>query len=181
MKFTICFLWILFLSQIVFAQKIIVPREKSSPLAMATYKNELNDLYIKVTYGQPYKRNRLVFGGIIPYGKIWRTGANEATELTISQDIMVGDTRLKTGTYTVFTVPGSDKWSFILNTELGQWGSTAYEEFKDRNILLFEVKPGTSEYIYEALTIEFDEVSGGVDMVVVWDNTEVKLPFKFIQ
>lgn len=158
--------------------KIIRPQEKKSPLAMATYKN--NDLYLKVTYGQPYKKERSIFGELVPLNEVWRTGANEATEITISKEVKIGDAgTLKEGTYTIFSIPREDKWSIIFNTELGQWGDTKYNETKSKNILTFDKAEVSrlEDKSYEAFTIMFEDASKGtVNMLLLWDNIKVTVP-----
>ena len=84
------------------------PGYRDSPIAIAQYKHGAT--YIKVTYGKPFKRGRKVFGGFIPYGKVWRTGANEATEITFTHDIYFGPKFVKSGTYSVFTIPSPKEW-----------------------------------------------------------------------
>lgn len=159
-------------------QRIIKPKEKASPVAMATFKKDKE--YLKVTYGQPYKREREVFGGLVPYDKIWRTGANEATEITLTKDIKVSGKTLKAGTYTIFSIPRADKWTIIFNSELGQWGDYKYQEFKDKDVMKVDVSVAQTEDVYEAFTIKFAENKGGIDMMLIWDKTMVVLPIAFI-
>ena len=80
-----------------------------------------NDI-AKITYGQPSKRDRVIFGDLVPYNQVWRTGANEATIITLKKDAMLGDKKVKAGTYTLFTIPGEQSWKVILNGKTGQWG-----------------------------------------------------------
>jgi hypothetical protein len=87
-------------------------------------------LTVQVDYSRPYKKRREIFGKLLPYGQVWRTGANEATIFDVKQDIKIGDKSLKAGKYTLWTIPNADKWTVILNSETGQWG-TNYNEKKD--------------------------------------------------
>ena len=82
-------------------------KARSSPLAITTMR--FKDAYVKIVYSQPQKRNREIFGELVPYGQVWRTGANEATEITLTKDMMVNDKILKAGTYSIFTIPHADK------------------------------------------------------------------------
>ncbi|MDX2303476.1 MAG: DUF2911 domain-containing protein [Microscillaceae bacterium] len=161
-----------------YAQKSITPPKKASPLAMATFIGKDNT-YLKVTYGQPYKKSRVIFGELVPFGEIWRTGANEATEFTCTDDIQFNKKILKAGTYTLFTIPGEKEWSVILNSELGQYGAYKYEEIKDKNILIAPVEVDQTEDIYEAFTIEFEETKKGANMLLFWDQTKVIIPITF--
>ena len=93
------------------AQEALKPR--LSPLEIVTVKYE--STYVKITYGRPHKKGRTIFGGLVPYGEVWRTGANEATEITLTKDVIINKQRLKAGTYTIFTIPQKDKWKVIFN------------------------------------------------------------------
>jgi hypothetical protein len=156
------------------SQVIAPPKPRSSPLAMAFYKKD--NFYVKVVYGQPSRKSRQVFGGVVPYGKVWRTGANEATEITLTSEILVGGKTLKPGTYTLFTTPNPEKWTIIFNAELGQWGDYKYES--DKDLLAFEVPvQRISKEVYEAFTIKFEETAAGCDMILRWDDVLVKVPF----
>lgn len=154
---------------------VIVPQLRKSPMAVAKYQS--NAIYIKAVYGQPSKRGRVIFGELEPYGKVWRTGANEATELTFTKDIKIAGKPLKAGTYTLFTIPNPEKWTVIINAELGQWGAYKYE--KDKDLFSFEVPVTKPEYQYEAFTIEFEETKTGADMELLWDTTRVAIPLTF--
>ena len=149
------------------------PAVRSSPMAMAFYKKE--DLYLKVVYSQPMRRGRPIFGSLVPFGKVWRTGANEATELTTTKDLRLNGKTLKAGTYTLFTIPDRNKWTVVINAELGQWGEYKYDE--SRNLLVFEVPIShTPTEIYEAFTMRFAETSTGVDLTLHWDDTKITIP-----
>ncbi len=134
-------------------------------------------IYIKAVYGQPLKRGREVFGALEPYGRVWRTGANEATEITTTKDLRIGGKTLKAGTYTLFTIPQKDKWKVLFNSDLGQWGAFKYDPAKD--VLVTEVPVSQTPETYEAFTIRFDETRTGADMVLVWDKTRVAVPLTF--
>lgn len=161
------------------AQKVIKPKPKASPLCMATFLG--TDIYLKVTYGQPNKNGREIFGTLVPYGKLWRTGANEATEFTTTKDITLGKKTLKAGTYTIFTVPDAEKWTIIFNSSLGQWGSYKYEETKANNVLQIDVPVEKGEDEYEGFTIQFEQSKKGADLVLLWDKTRIAVPITFIK
>ncbi|MDJ1481932.1 DUF2911 domain-containing protein [Cytophagaceae bacterium YF14B1] len=155
---------------------VITPIQRASPIAIATYKKA--KIYIKVTYGQPSKRGRDIFGKLEPYGQIWRTGSNEATEITTIQDLQIGNKVLKAGTYTLFTVPDKDKWKIIFNSDLGQWGAYTYDPSKD--VLTTEVSSTNAEQLYEAFFIAFNQITTGVEMILTWDKTKVVIPMTFV-
>jgi len=154
---------------------VVTPRPRTSPIAVASFKKPA--VYLKAVYGQPMKRGREVFGVLEPYGQVWRTGANEATEITTTKDIRVGNKTLKAGTYTLFTVPDKTKWKVIFNSDLGQWGAFKYDPAKD--VLTTEVPVTQSAETYEAFTIKFDETKTGADMMMAWDKTKVVVPLLF--
>lgn len=154
---------------------VIVPEVRKSPLALAMFKS--TNAYIKVIYGQPYKRGRQVFGDLEPYGKIWRCGANEATEITLTKDVKFGGKPLAAGTYTIFAIPEADKWTIIINAELGQLGAFKYQPEKD--LFSVEASVASSDFTYEAFTILFEETKTGADLVLIWDTTRVAVPLTF--
>lgn len=145
--------------------------KSSSPAETAKFNQ--NGLTIQVDYCRPYKKGREIFGKLLPYGEVWRTGANEATIFEAKQDIKVGDKTLKAGKYTLWTIPNADKWTIILNSETGQWG-TNYDEKKD--VLRVDVPVGKSAEMMEQFKIDFAAAATGAEMILRWDNTEVKVP-----
>jgi len=140
-----------------------------------TVKFDQNGLTVKVDYCRPYKKGREIFGKLLPYGQVWRTGANEATIFDVKQNIKIGDKTLKVGKYTLWTILNVDKWTVILNSETGQWG-TNYDEKKD--VLRVDVPVGKTASTIEQLTIGFAAAEGGAEMNISWDNTEVKVPIR---
>ncbi|MCS6821825.1 MAG: DUF2911 domain-containing protein [Microscillaceae bacterium] len=172
------FLLFLPISKSICQRVIPPPKPKSSPLTLSFYKSE--KIYVKVVYGQPHKKGRVIFGNLIPYDEVWRTGANEATEITLTRDVKIKDKLLKAGTYTLFSIPNETEWTIIFNAELGQWGAYKYEEYKDKNVLVVKVPPQVSEDEYEAFTILFDETPKGLNMSLNWDRTKVVVPFVFV-
>ncbi len=149
---------------------------RPSPLAITSMR--FQDHYVKITYSQPQKKKRAVFGQLVPYGKVWRTGANEATEITTVKDIMLDNQVLKAGTYSIFTIPGEKQWTIIINSDVGQWGAYNYNEKKD--VFRFDVPAETTSKIYEPFTILFDQKNEVADLLIMWDNIKVKIPVKFL-
>ena len=152
------------------------PQRRKSPIAIASINHE--GTYVKIVYGQPYKNGRTIFGELVPYGEVWRTGANEATEITTTGDILFGGRELEAGTYTLFTIPGKEHWTVILNSALGQWG--AFDYAAEFDILRIDVPARTTDETTEAFTITFGEVAGdSTSIIMKWDQTEVKIPVEF--
>lgn len=156
------------------AQEILKPRPSPLAITAARYK----DGYIKITYSQPRKNGRVIFGQLVPYDKVWRTGANEATELTCTKDILVNGILLKAGTYSIFTIPSQIKWTIIINSETGLWGSYNYNVKKD--VFRFDVPVQNLDAFYESFTIQLDSRNDVADLLLIWDKTKVLIPIKFI-
>lgn len=172
----ITFSTLFFLAQInLLAQEAITPRP--SPTAIVTMKYD--DTYVKLTYSQPHKRDRDIFGELVPYGQVWRTGANEATEITLTGDILINQDTLKAGTYSLFTIPGKDQWTIIINEELGQWGSYNYNPESD--VLRFDVPvENIQNVVWEPFTIAFEQKNDKADLLMMWDKTKVTIPIEFL-
>lgn len=126
---------------------------------------------VKISYGQPSKKGRVIFGELVPFGQVWRTGANEATEITFAKDSKLGGEAIKAGTYSLFTIPGESEWTIILNPTLKQWGSFGYEKIKDKDALKVKVKPGKTSGVVEKFTIRFE----GSNLIMEWDTTQVSV------
>ncbi len=149
---------------------------RPSPFAQASLR--FKDTYVKITYSQPAKNGREVFGKLVPYGKVWRTGANEATEITITKNITLNGFLLKAGTYTVFTIPGQKAWTIIINSEVGLWG--AYNHNPKLDILKFQAPVTSTPDIHERFTIQLLELADAATLLLLWDNVKVVIPIKFL-
>lgn len=147
--------------------------KSSSPEAVAQINQ--NGLTVKVDYGQPSKKGREIFGGLVPYGQVWRTGANEATILAVNQDVTLAGQPLKAGKYTLWTIPSQQGWIAVINRETGQWG-TMYD--KEKDVFRAPVVSRPHNPMTEKFTISFAPVAGGVDMILAWDQTEAVVPIR---
>lgn len=169
-------LCLLLLSLSAFSQEALKPRP--SPLAVVTARYK--DTYLKVTYSQPHKQGREVFGKLVPFKQLWRTGANEATELTLTRDIKINDMDLKAGTYAILTIPNEEKWTLILNSDLGQWGSYNYNAKMD--VMRFDVPVNMlKDVVYEPFTIWIDQRNDKADLQMAWDKTKVTVSIQFME
>ena len=170
----IILLLILSLPASLYAQLDIKPRP--SPMAVASCRNK--DTYLKITYCQPHKRGRTVFGTLVPFGQVWRTGANEATEIMLTRDVEINGVLLKAASYSIFSIPEKEKWTIIFNSDLGLWGAYNYNSKMD--VLRIEVPTEElREVVYEAFTISLDSKNDKADLLFLWDKTKVKLSIKF--
>ncbi|MGI9175277.1 MAG: DUF2911 domain-containing protein, partial [Rhodothermales bacterium] len=157
--------------------KVVPPPRYNNMLSpMDISSTMLGDTYVKVVYGSPRMREREIFGDLVPYGELWRTGANEATELTTTGDLDVNGQTLPAGTYAVFTIPGEETWTVIFNSALGQAGAAEYDESKD--VLRVEVPVMDVEKPYEGFTIMFEDTEEGKALAMAWDDTKVALPLQ---
>ena len=149
---------------------------RKSPIAIASIKS--NSTYIKVVYGQPYRKGRTIFGDLEPWGQVWRTGANEATEMTITDTILMGDEAISPGTYALFTIPEPDSFTVILNHELGQWGAFNYNPERDYKRMKFPVTD--LDEPVEAFTFEFSKAEYSMTtMSLKWGLVQVDVPIRF--
>lgn len=151
-------------------------KSRTSPLAMVSMR--FKDAYVKVTYSQPHKRGREIFGQLVPYNEVWRLGANEATEITLTKDMMIANHILKAGTYSLFSIPQSDKWTIIVNSDLGLWGAYNYNIKAD--IIRFDVPVQPNNEFFEAFTLSFDQRNEMADLLIMWDRIKLSVPFKFL-
>ena len=165
------------------------PSRRPSPLGIARI--TLGDAYVRVIYGRPYKRGRSnIFGtkesgALVPYGERWRTGANEATEITVTRDVLVGGKKLPAGTYSLSTTPGSDTWTLHFNSKLGLDGLGVFAnntftpvDLAPTDVLVVSA-PATQlpeDKEVDQLTFEFEKSGTGADMVLRWIRTEVRVP-----
>lgn len=165
--------FLLLVGSLSFGQEVFKPRP--SPLAIAAMRYK--DAYVKVVYSQPLKRGREIFGKLVPYGQVWRTGANEATEITLTKDILVNNQPLLAGTYSIFTVPDKEKWTIIFNSDVGIWGAYNYNQTLD--VLRFDVPVTQNNANFEAFTMSFDQKNDVAELLMMWDTVKVSIPFKF--
>jgi hypothetical protein len=149
-------------------------RSPKSPMDVA--RTKIGETYVKVTYCQPAMNDRTIFGELVPFGKVWRTGANEGTEITTTKDIVLGGKELEEGTYTIFTIPEKDKWTVIINKEVNQWGSYNYSEAND--LFRIDVPVQAMDEALERFTIRFMKGDDNADafLVMAWEKTKVAIP-----
>jgi hypothetical protein len=152
------------------AQGVKIP----APSTTQTFTQDFGLGKITVTYSRPNIRGREIFGGLVPYGKVWRTGANSATLIKFTDDVKIEGKVIPAGEYGLFTVPGKDEWTVIISKGSKQWGAYAYNEADD--LARFKVKPAKLKDKVETFTIEMANVYETSSMLVIkWENTAVAL------
>jgi len=131
---------------------------------------------IKVVYSRPTKKGREIFGVLEQYGKIWRVGANECTEVKFFKRARIGGKSIKAGSYSLFAIPEKDKWTLILNKQTDRWGAFTYDEKKD--VIRVDVPVKTLDKPIESFSVTFTDQPNGANMVMAWDKTLVELPIE---
>ncbi len=160
-----------------FVENIFAPRLSPKD----TVKFELNDLELKVFYNRPSKKNRVIFGALVPFDKVWRTGANEATTFETNKPLEVKGMPLPAGKYTLWTVPKDSVWTVIFNTKQYSWGvDSEMKPMWDPNYdaLSIEVPVRDLKKPVEQFTIAFDNSTDDLFLTMVWDVVKVSVPLK---
>ena len=129
---------------------------------------------ITVTYSRPGVKGREIFGGLVPYGKVWRTGANQATQFAVTTDVEIEGKKLPAGTYSLHTIPGPNEWTVIFNKDAGQWGSFSYDEAKDA--LRVTIKPEKAAHSAEWMEFHFPKVStDSATLMLRWADVAIPI------
>jgi hypothetical protein len=166
----VCFLLI---SSVSFSQRLTTPT--LSPFSKISQQAGLT--VIDLEYSRPSARGRTVFGNLVPYGKIWRTGANASTKISLKENVQIGGNPLDSGTYAIYTIPGAESWTIIIhsNIKMRSLAGDVYKQEKD--VFRFEVKPEKIEDMVETFTFQFtDMTSSSVNLQLSWENTKVNIP-----
>lgn len=168
------------------AQSKFPPLDKS-PMDMSYYPSgypvlKIQDkatdpLIARVIFSRPQKNGRNIFGELVEYGKVWRMGANEATELELYKNVKIGDKKVKKGRYTLYCIPYADKWTLIVNKETDTWGAFKYDEKKD--LLRIDLPVQKQTDILDAFVMQFEKAATGANLVIAWDDVKVSLPISF--
>ena len=181
-KFKKIFFWVfgalllvILLFRFVIGPVIKIQTKKHSPEQDITYHQ--GDLELNVFYCSPIKKNRVIFGNLIPYGEVWRTGANEATTFSTNKDLMIDGKNLAKGVYTLWTIPDEKSWQIIFNSEMYDWGVKYTDQTASRDpendALIVTVPVSKSLTITENFTISFSENKAGTLMILAWDTIVV--------
>ncbi|AZQ43699.1 DUF2911 domain-containing protein [Nonlabens ponticola] len=167
MKNTIILLIIALVSGLSTGQDLKFSGLDKSPLDVVIYRGEDRAAIARVIYSRPSKNDREVFGKLVPYNQVWRTGANEATEITFYKPVKIADQEVPAGTYSIYTIPGEENWQLILNKQTTQWGTNYNEEL---NLLQVPMDVMPAPETIESFSISFvDEIDGG-RLFLGWDN-----------
>jgi Protein of unknown function (DUF2911) len=155
------------------AQQLNIP----SPSPPQNVTQEFGLSSIELSYSRPGVKSRKVFGDLVPYGKVWRTGANQATTLTFGDSVIIGGTQIPPGKYGLLTIPGSDEWTIIITKQLDVTNPSAYKA--DQDIVRVQVRRQEFPFPVETFSILFSDITPtSCDLAIIWDKTLVALPIK---
>jgi len=130
---------------------------------------------ITVDYSSPRMKGRKIFGDLVPYGQVWRTGANEATSLVTTANTKAGNQTIPAGNYTIFTIPNQDKWTLIINKKTGEWGIPY--KYESDELGRVDMKVSQTPSMAENFTISFDQMANSCTMDISWENTKASIAF----
>ncbi|NKI30433.1 DUF2911 domain-containing protein [Croceivirga thetidis] len=131
---------------------------------------------LKIEYERPSARNRKVFGELVPWNEVWRTGAGYCTKISFDKNVAIGKQAIEAGTYSLLTIPNKEEWIVILNTDTSLYG--AYDYNPDKDVARFVVYPQHSNRYYETLTIDVDLIPNNAMIYVSWENTSIAFAFE---
>jgi len=164
-----------------------LPPVDKSPMDMSYYPNsypvqKIQDkitepLVARVIYSRPQKSGRTIFGELVEYGKVWRLGANEATEIEFFKAVRIGGKKIPKGRYTLYALVNEDSWTIILNKETDTWGAFKYNAKKD--LTRFEVAVQKNDSPVESFSMMFEKTATGCNLIIAWDTTKVSMPINF--
>ena len=159
------------------ATQVMAQLETPQPSPLSTVSQKVGLAEVTVTYSRPSARERIVMGELVPYDQLWRTGANRATKVSFSDEMSVMGQTVPAGDYALFSIPGREEWTLILNKNTDQGGTADYKEEEDA--LRVQVPSTTTDQTYETFTISFSDLTETTaNMNVAWENTKVTLPME---
>ena len=171
------FLTILFLSGLLFFQANSQDLNLPAPSPTAYLKQNFALSSVEVSYSRPSIKGRVIFGDLVPYGKVWRTGANQATTITFGEDVTVGGKPITAGKYGLLTIPGATDWTVIITKQLDVTSPAAYKEAED--VARFSVPVENMPITVETFMIAFDNITASeMNMLLIWDKSAVIVPIK---
>ena len=167
-----------------FSQSTKLPEVDKSPMDVSYYPNNYPILKIqnkatepmvaRILYSRPQKQGRKIFGELVEYGKVWRLGANEATEIEFYKDVKIGGKKVPKGRYTLYAIAGETVWTMILNKDTDTWGAFKYDSKKD--VLRTDVVVQKSDEVVESMSMFFEKSTTGISLIITWEQVKVTLP-----
>lgn len=167
-----------------FSQPPKLPEVDKSPMDVSYYpidypilkiRNKATEpLVARILYSRPQRQGRKVFGELVEYGKVWRLGANEATEIEFFKDVKIGGKKITKGRYTLYAIVNEDVWTMILNKDTDTWGAFKYDSKKD--IVRTDVPVQKTDEVAESMSMWFEKTATGLSLVIAWEQVKVSLP-----
>jgi hypothetical protein len=169
---------ILFLSAFALSMAITADAQTlrmPAPSPTQTLRQDFGLSNVELSYSRPGMKGRKIFGDLVPYDKVWRTGANQATVITFGEEVTIGDKKVPAGKYGLLTIPGKDNWTIIISKQLDVTSPAAYKQ--DQDVVRVTAKPFTLPFKVETFTMSFDNVkANSMEVGMLWDNVMVSLP-----
>ena len=167
-----------------FAQSAKLPEVDKSPMDVSYYPNNYpilkiqnrttEPLAVRILYSRPQRQGRKVFGELVEYGKVWRLGANEATEIEFYKDVKIGGKKVSKGRYTLYAIASENVWTMILNKDTDTWGAFKYDSKKD--VLRTDVVAQKTDEVVESMSMFFEKSASGISLIIAWEQVKVALP-----
>jgi hypothetical protein len=185
MKKTLILFFLVFTGLISFSQAANkLPEVDKSPMDVSYYpanypilkiQNKASEPVIaRVLYSRPQKQGRKVFGELIEYGKVWRLGANEATEIDLYKDVKIGGKKIAKGRYTVYAIVTENEWTMILNKDTDTWGAFKYDAKKD--VVRTDVPVQKTDEVVESMSMWFEKAASGINLIIAWEQMKISMP-----
>ena len=184
MRKTSILVCLLFTFSFSFSQSSKLPEVDKSPMDVSYYPNNYPVLKIqnkateplaaRVLYSRPQKQGRKIFGELVEYGKVWRLGANEATEIEFYKDVKIGGKKVPKGRYTLYAIVSENVWTMILNKDTDTWGAFKYDSKKD--MLRTDLAVQKTDEVVESMSMYFEKSTTGISLIVAWEQVKVILP-----
>ena len=168
--------WIFILAVIIYpsiqaSAQVHIP----APSSTQTIKQDFGMGSIELTYSRPNARGRKIYGSLVPWNKIWRTGANAATRIVFKDAVEIGGKKIDSGTYVMYTIPGIDNWQIILNRGINNWGTDGYKDADD--VCRFMIQPVKLKNKLETFTMQFEDIKAeSCELHIMWQKTDVVIP-----
>ena len=167
-----------------FSQSTKLPEVDKSPMDVSYYPNNYpilkiqnratEPLVVRILYSRPQRQGRKVFGELVEYGKVWRLGANEATEIEFYKDVKIGDKKVSKGRYTLYAIASENVWTMILNKDTDTWGAFKYDSKKD--VVRTDVVAQKTDEVVESMSMFFEKSASGISLIIAWEQVKVALP-----
>ena len=167
-----------------FSQTSKLPEVDKSPMDVSYYPNNYpilkiqnkatEPLAVRILYSRPQRQGRKVFGELVEYGKVWRLGANEATEIEFYKDVKIGGKKIPKGRYTIYAIVSENVWTMILNKDTDTWGAFKYDSNKD--VLRTDVVAQKTDEVVESMSMFFEKSTSGISLIIAWEQVKVTLP-----